>query len=345
MALGLRSDEVPATPLTSGRSPATIPLAILGDSNSHSYQDDVAFKPGSEARGGAFRSRTFNWVEVLARLRSNEVDPGPWVTWGSPGMLAAARDMLGLSVGRAPRKQDYLYNFANSGAGCGNLMSGRFRQAPRLVQLMDAEPARWQRGVVVVRMGLNDWAAHLDTLAENPAAASVVDVTARCTDQIREVVSLIHARHPATKILIVGIANEADDPAFVDRFGTARESANIDKALGEFNGALRKLAGTTPNTAYFDDAAWLVERWGRRDAEGKPDYKPVVIGNQLTVTNTAGDEPTNALVSDHHGGLVWHALWAQSLIVRLRDAFQLPISPITDQELADFVMPLTQPAK
>lgn len=54
----------------------TIALAVLGDSSSHSYQDSKSFPLGSTSRGGAFRARTFQWTEVLARLRGNELNPG-----------------------------------------------------------------------------------------------------------------------------------------------------------------------------------------------------------------------------------------------------------------------------
>ncbi|MEJ7687647.1 MAG: hypothetical protein WKG52_11990 [Variovorax sp.] len=136
-----------------GNSSAAIPLAVLGDSNSHSYQDQISFPADSKERGGARRPQTFQWTEVLARMRGHELDLGPWVTWGRPGLVARAREWVGLPGGRAPKKQDYRYNFANSGAACKNLMKGRFRQAPRLVALMDEEPERWKRGVVVMRIG------------------------------------------------------------------------------------------------------------------------------------------------------------------------------------------------
>ncbi|AOO82264.1 hypothetical protein [Bosea vaviloviae] len=93
--------------------PTTIALAVLGDSSSHSYQDNLSFPPGSADRGGAFRARTFQWTEVLARLRGNELNPGPWVRWGQPGRVAWLRGAIGLHAGRTPRKEDYLYNFAS----------------------------------------------------------------------------------------------------------------------------------------------------------------------------------------------------------------------------------------
>ena len=340
-----RADSLPPGALTQDRPANAVALAVLGDSNSHSYQDSLAFPPGSPLRGGAQRSRTFNWVEVLARLRGREVDPGPWLVWGSSGLLASGREALGLDGGRAPRKLDYLYNFANSGAGCDDLMVGRHRQAPRLVALMDKEPARWQRGVVVIRIGLNDWSPLLQAQARGEQAGVVDAAIARCRQRFSEAIGLIRARHAATRILVVGIGNEIDDPGQFEYFRSAAEIERIGRALERFNGALKEMAARTPNAAFFDDAAWFRARWGQRGPQGQPDYRSVRVGPDFFVANTAGDAPQNALVADHHAGLVWNALWAQSLVARLREAFGVPVTPIGDEELWAFLRPLVRLAK
>lgn len=322
-----------------------IPFAVLGDSNSHSYQDSVTFAPGSTERGGTFRPYTLNWTEVIARLRPDEFDSGPWLVWRNGGLFERVRQKLGLGEARAPGKQDYLYNFANSGTSCAALMRGRYRQAPRLVALMDQEPDRWAHGVVVIRMGLNDWAPYLDVIAQNPAAPIVLAATQRCAEQTRKAIDLIQTAHPGTRVMVVGIANESDDPGYGTRFRSASESNNISRALNDFNDALKRLTQGRENTAFFDDAAWFAHRWGAREADGTPAYKTVTVGKDLKVTNTAGDAPQNALMADHHPGLVWNVLWAQSLILRLREAFDLPLTPITDKEIEDFVLPLARAGK
>ncbi|WID99322.1 hypothetical protein QO058_14435 [Bosea vestrisii] len=68
-----------------------------------------------------------------------------------------------------------------------------------------------------------------------------------------------------------------------------------------------------------------------------PKYRAVVVGGKLRITNTIGDEPSNAVLADDHAGLVWNALWAQSLVMRLREVFDLPLTLITDDELVRFV--------
>jgi hypothetical protein len=327
-------------PGTANPPSASIPLAVLGDSNSQSYQDFDWFPASSNERGGAFRSRTFQWTEVLARIRGRQLDLGPWVRWGRPGVVARGREWIGLRGGRAPSKEDYLYNFANSGASCKNLMEGRFRQAPRLVELMNEDPARWARGVVVIRIGANSWGGQLDVQANDPSAPETRRTVAYCTGEIRKAIGLIHASHPTTRILLVGIGNEADDPGNSEDWRSASATTNIRTALLEFNSSIRELTLGDPRLAYFDDLAWFESRWGSRDSAGTPAYKTFAVGPKLRITNSAGDEPNNLFLGDHHLGVVANALWAQALVAFLKNTFGLPLTPVSDDELLRFLDPL-----
>jgi len=321
----------------------TIALAVLGDSSSHSYQDSKSFPLGSTSRGGAFRARTFQWTEVLARLRGNELNPGPWVEWGRSNQVAWFRRLIGLPSGRAPMKEDYLYNFASSGATCGNLMGGplhRFGQAPQLVALMGRDPERWRNGVIVIRIGNNDWSAVLDDQARDPNASRVRATAAYCLEQITAALKLIRATHSDTRILLVGVDNEANEPGTFDRYRSAIAVANIQTAFDKFNARLRELVGNDDRIGFFDLGAWFQNLWGRRGPDGAPEHKVVVVGGKLRVTNTIGDEPSNAVLADDHGGLVLNALWAQSLVLSLRQIFDLRLTPISDDELARFAFAL-----
>lgn len=323
--------EAPAT--------AAIPLAVMGDSGSHSYQDSVQFN-SSQERGGALRPQTFQWTEVLGRLRPDELDLGPWVRWGWPTPVAQVGEWLGLHAGRAPRKEDYLYNFAMSGAGCQNLLGNRNRQAPRLVALMNAHPERWRNGVVVIRIGGADFQSQLDLEARDPTAPEVRALVDFCAREIRRTVELIHSSHPSTRIVLVGVPGEADDPLQSHRWQSAVEMANIRASLSLFNGAIRQLATGNPLISFFDDAAWLTRQVGERTADGKPDYKTIAIGPNLRVTNTVGDDPRNTVLADDHNGVVLNTLWAQSLVQHLIDAFGKPLTPIGDEEVVRFLEPL-----
>ncbi|MBU2407944.1 MAG: hypothetical protein KKC79_04755 [Gammaproteobacteria bacterium] len=208
---------------------------------------------------------------------------------------------------------------------------------------MDRSPERWKNGVVVIRIGLNNWQGLLDVQAQDPNSAQSQAAIDYCSEQIGDAIALIRKSHPTTHILLVGIGNEADDPGNFERWQSVSESANIRSALDRFNGEIRRLAETSPGVAFFDDSAWFRQLWGARDAQGKPDYRTVDVGAGIRVTNTVGDDPHNALLEDRHAGLVWNALWAQALVERLREAFQLPLTPIANDELAQFLQPLVKP--
>ena len=337
----------PAMPADEAASTAGIPFAVLGDSNSHAYQDGIAFPPGSGARGGEFHATTLQWTEVLARLRGSEIDPGPWVEWGRSGILAQAGTVLGLPLGRVPRKQDHLHNFAVSGAVCSHLTEGTQRQARRLAALMADDAERWRRGVVVIRIGLNDWAGLMDAQARTPDAADAPetrDTIARCTGHMAEAIRQVRAVQPEVRIVLVGVANEAADPETFGQWRSRTEIARINAALKRFNADIRALAEATPRTVFFDDDAWVRKTWGSRDAEGRPAYKTVSIGSALRVTNTTGDAPEHAVLADHHSGLVYNTLWAQSFVERLREGFGLPLTPIGDEEVVRFVEALVAKA-
>lgn len=345
LVLGAWPDSTLADGATGKSSMTAVPIAVLGDSGSQSYQDPVSFPLERGERGGALRSRTFQWTEVLDRLRGNQLDSGPWMQWGRPGVTTLGREWLGLDGARAPAKQDFLYNFANSGAGCDNLMRGRFQQAPRLVALMNQTPERWQRGVVVIRIGQNDWGAQIDVEARDPMAPRLDQSISNCRGEIAAAIALIRATHPLTHILVVGVVNEADDPEHMARFRSASETQNLRVALDRFNGMLRDLTVNAPGLAYFDDAAWFEARWGRRGTEGQWAFDAVQIGTTLRVDYAAGDDPRNALLNDHHGGLAWNTLWAQALVERLNEAFNLKLTPITDDEVERFLAPLVRPVQ
>lgn len=319
---------------------AKVSLAVMGDSNSLSYQDRVSL-PNPEQRGGVHRERTLQWGEVIARLRSDEVDPGPWEVSGVSNPSLRWLDVLGIPVARAPRKQDYRYNFANDGADCAQLMSTRRRQAPRLVALMNQEPARWAHGVVVIRIGLSDLFKVMDVQAQTPGVAAVQAAVQGCLSRYRDAVALIRSHHPRTHIVLVNAFEDSQDAAFLERWQSAREIGNIARMFDEYDAGLRAIVSSVPHTSFFDDRAWFRRHWGSRDADGRPAYKTVAIGPDLRVTHSVGDAPRHSMLADDHNGLVWNVLWAQALVAHLNDVAKLPISPISDTEVERFVLSLT----
>ena len=328
-----------APPLASSNSVKTpIRIAIMGDSDSAAYQDRYSFPPGSTDRGDSYRPYTLQWTEVLTRLRSAQLDMGPWGLWGQRKPFAQLFDLLGMSS-RSPKKEDSLYNFAASGAVCDDLITGPFRQAPRLAELIAQDPNGWADAITVIRMGGNDIGHHpmLQLVAKEPTAPAFLERVANCVRRTREAVDLLHEAQPTLRIVIVGPFNDTDDPYSREEWHSATEQANLRRAFSFFIDDLRKLTAGNSRLHFMDDRPWFIRRWGERDANGNPTYKTVRIEGVLDVTHTVGDEPTHSVMKDDHNGLVWNTFWAQALVEELNTAWQLGIPPITESEIAGFI--------
>lgn len=311
-------------------------LAILGDSDSQAYQDTVSFPAGSPWRGGPHRPQTWQWSEILAQLRGDQLDLGPWSIWGAPQTLALLQDAIGLG-GRSPRKMDHQYNFAQSGAGCEALV--HYRMARRLVKLMDQAPQAWLDSIVVIRIGINDLGTReaLQALSADPMDHQVQARIASCIAQHTQAIELIHAHHPRTRIVLVGLFNNMDWPPYAALWQTAQARAHIRQGLAVFNTALQRLAAQDSRLAYFDDEAWFANHWGTRDAQGHPAYRPVTPDGLHPTTHSQGDALTHATLADGHAGTVWNLLWTQALIDLIHQRFDTRILPLADAELARFV--------
>jgi len=135
------------------------------------------------------------------------------------------------------------------------------------------------------------------------------------------------------------VLSNADWSIEFDNWQSAKEIANIDAGMNLFANGMRKLAATNRHVAFLDDRAWFSSLWGTRDDRGRPLYKTVHLSPGWAITNTSGDDPHNAVLSDGHAGVVWNTLWAQHLVTFLNAAFGLHIKPITDAEVIDFLQP------
>lgn len=323
-------------PSQTQRRTQPIRLAILGDSDSQAYQDTVSFPAGSPWRGGEHRPQTWQWSEILAQLRGDQLDLGPWGVWGAPQTLALLQDATGLG-GRSPRKMDHQYNFAQSGAGCDALV--RYRMARRLVQLMDQAPQAWLDSIVVIRIGINDLGTReaLQALSADPMDHQVQARIAFCIAQHTQAIGLIHAHHPRARIVLVGLFNNMDWPPYAALWQTAQARTHIRQGLAVFNTALQRLAAQDSRLAYFDDEAWFASHWGTRDAQGHPAYHTVNPDGLHPTTHSQGDALTHATLADGHAGTVWNLLWTQALIDLINQRVNTRILPLADTELARFV--------
>jgi hypothetical protein len=323
---------------TSADRARIVPLGVLGDSDSHAYQDRIRFGKRPDARGGAFRSITFQWTEILHLLRPQDLDPGRWGSWGTRRFVAVAQRAIGLP-GRTPKKEDFQYNFAISGSVCADLLHGPEAQLPQLLQLMGQNSDRWQDGVIVVRMGMNDFGHEnsLNGLAGARANESVLATIDSCVQTIRETVSRIRNEFPRVRIVLVGIFDNSNWVRLHDRWVATQDLQNIRSGLDRFDLALQSIVAGDTNLAFFNDRAWFSSHWGDRDESGNPDYGVVRLDGGFETRNSEGDDPGNATLADGHAGLVWNALWAQALVDLLNVRFQSGMPPITDFEISQFI--------
>jgi len=323
-------------------------LAVIGDSDSQGFQNIYDPKLPEVPRGGKYHDTSLQWTEVLAKLRGKQLDLGDWGVHGMSGRLARTIEWVGLagaaeSFGwevRAPIKRDHRYNFAYAGNGCADLFGGWSRQVPRLVRLMDAEPDRWRSGVVVIKIGGNDFSndiANLDRLAENPASPDVRRRMDYCLGEIRRAVTTIHQGHPQTRIVLGGVFNNAHWDKYLDHWHSATMLTNISTGLDYFDAALQRMVDADSRLAFFSDRKWFEALWGSRGSDGMPNYRALALSPTIKITNTSGDEPVNAGLADGHAGLVWNTKWAQALVVLVDERFGLQITPIADDEVLKFV--------
>ena len=316
-------------------------MAVLGDSDSHGYHDTVSFPVGGSARGGVHRSTTFQWTEVLARLRSDQLDLGPKQVWGHRRSWVA--EMLGWAglPSRYPVKDDLLFDMAISGAVCADLMRGPYRQAPRLLALMNREPQRWREGIVVIRIGINDLgdADTLEALARDPRDAAVAARIASCAAHVREAVALIGEKHSGVRFVISGLFNNVHWARNHGRWQSPQALASIAHGLAPFDQQMRGIAAGLKAAAFFDDQRWFDQIWGGRGPQGQPAYRLVRLGRNLGVSNSDGDNPRHATLADGHAGAVWNALWARALLALINERFATGLRPLADDEIGALLDP------
>lgn len=327
------------TPLTSPKAeapPQSIPLAILGDSDSHSYQDTASFPEGGPDRGGRYRAQTWQWGELLSRLRGDHLDLGPWGTWGTRGVIAKAQDKLGWS-GRFPRKMDYRHNLAVSGAVCQDL--SRARMVKQLIDLMNENPQRWQKGIVVIRIGVNDVGARqaLSAWAQNGQDPKLMGQVQACVDQYKQAVASIWQVHPHVRFVLVGLFDNSNWAPLVDKWQDPVALQNIAMGLNAFNSPLKQFAQQDKRLSFFDDQAWFRQHWGARAPDGSPRYGVARIDGRWSTPNTSGDSPDHANVLDGHAGTIWNLLWTQALVRHINMAFSTGVPDIRDQDLAHYL--------
>jgi hypothetical protein len=309
----------------------SIPLAVLGDSDSHIYRDPVL----GVRRGGAYHDVTFQWTEILARLRPGAFDMGELGNFGSGRRVARVRVALGMEAS-APRKYDYRYNYAESGATCASLRW----QSLYLASAMRRAPRRWENGLVVIKLGVNDLGqrAMLPVHAADGLSADAGGRIRACMSEMAGAIGRIRSASGSVRVLLVGIADDSSWPPGSTPWRSDEEVRRIRLVLDAFDDALRDLAGA-PGVAFMDDRSWYYRWWADRGADGHPRRSSRSLGGVTPVTNTQGDHPSNLMLQDGHGGTVAMGFWAREFIQAVNAAFALGAPPLLDEEIARLVDP------
>ncbi len=313
--------------------PRRVRLAVIGNSDSHAYHDSVTFPTGSPLRGGD--RRAWQWTELVARWRGDAIDQGAWGVRGWSPRVAHALSLVGVAV-RAPRKQDFAFNVATSGATCATLGAPR-GQVAQLAAAITDDAAAWAGGIVLIRIGINDLggADALEAVAAHGLSARDQAAIGGCVAAVRDAVTRLRAVQPALRFLLVGIADNANWPPNLGRFRGAEAMRHLAAYHDAYDDGVRGIVAATPGAQFWDDRAWFAGHFGGRAPDGTPAYRAVEIGG-VRVTVSQGDDPAHLVVADGHAGSLVNALWARDLVVRLARDFGVAVAPVTDAELAAF---------
>ncbi len=321
-------------------------LAVLGDSDSHSYQDSIWFPADSQQCGGKYHAIAFQWTEVLAQLRPQQIDQGRWDVWGARGRIAKLLHHVGLTV-RTPRKQDFEYNYAWSGARCDDLLDPVDGQAHQLLADIRSQPAQWRDSVVVIRIGINDLGVReaMDRFAREGDHGRSMQLVDHCVSQIEQTTRLIASMQPQIKVMLVGIFDNAYWLANIGRWRDHGERKNIEAVLDHYDNALRALAKNDSQIGFFDDRAFFIDHFHPQLENGEEYFDSVMlgpssIGERFAIHYRQGDKPLNALLADGHAGTAYNALWAKALIDQINRDFALSLPSINQTEIIDLVVRL-----
>jgi hypothetical protein len=303
-----------------------IPIAMLGDSGSQGY--------GDTRHGGAYHDITWGWPDIWALRRPSEVDLGHVDEWGTSYRIAKIRARLGLPA-RSPTRYDFDNNYAESGMFCESLLQSEDQTARWLLDRMRREPARWNRGLVIIRMGLMDFGLpdSLDIWSKTGLDARARSRVGGCLEPIRTVVAEIR-KLGAARVALIGISRIYNLPGGDDRWPEHVQLQRIEEVLAYYDAQLGKLAERDDLVAFVDDMQWFRDRLG--------DQLTGTLGSTFMLEGKAiyralGDEPDNLLVKDTHFGTVYNGLWLNSLIAQLNARFGLGFTPITEAEILQMI--------
>lgn len=315
------------------REPGRIPLAVLGDSDSHAYHDAVWSDPSG--RGGIeFHDVTYQWTEILAVTRPGELDPGRWGTWGLGPKGSLLQSWLGGS-GRSPRKMDFERVYAISGAGCDGL------NPQWLAAAIAADPEHWSAGVVLVRIGINsllrDW--QIEEYAATGLSPESSRSVQHCVAEIKAAVDLIRGKSSQVAIALVGLFDEHETPELTGRWPEDEQLARIGEVIDDFDSRVREIAAADARAVFIEDREWFAQTWIKSGQGSGREDRTFSLGGSRAVGFSQGDQPYHLQLGDGHGGTVVNGLFARHVQRTLNQKLGLGLSPLLDAEIADLADP------
>ncbi len=281
------------------RAQPPLRIGIIGDSSSDEYR-------GTDNRGGAYASVTFNWLELLVRYRA--VDAGVWGSYSEP------------------RRVGYANNWSRTAATTATMLSTG--QHTGLAAQVDAGAI----DAVIVWIGSNDFAPYngnyLSIYNGTIAGAALDAKIAALVDRVTLALNTVRRTRPVP-VVIVTIGDWNNSPLILNNsaYSDPTKRARVTAAIQSTNQHLRLLAAQN-GAAVFDTDAFTAA------------LLPRVVNGYLAVGSEqirlfgVGDEPHNGLLGDSiHAGTIMNGLLANEVIAALNTVSPYPLLPFSDSEL------------
>jgi len=277
----------------------TIQLGVLGDSGVDSYR-------GTDNRGGDYAAITFGPVDLLVLLRG--FDCGEWGNYDEP------------------RRTDYAYNWARSGATSTTMISGG--QHTGLASQVTAGSPR----LCWIRIGSNDFRFSSDnyqnTYNGSLSGESLQTVIDQCVSNVFIAADTLISASP---LGIVGqlFPRRTAAEAAAAGFSNATYHQRVTDALNEINDGI--ISGfNNRSIPYRDQSVWNdIYVYDNGNNIGFD------VWDERIISDSNGDEPHHALLSDNeHLGTIANGLWVNYMLLEpLNEAYGLNIRFLKPWEL------------
>ncbi len=291
-SVGLFAALSPSTPAWGG---TPLSIGVMGDS----YSDEYQFYP-------PHRSRSRNWVEILARARG--LNFGAFAT--------ASRD--------EPRNQGFAHNWARSDAETADLI--RDGQHTGLAK----QVSRGEVGVVVVFIGGNDF---IHALASEERDRVADQVSHRAIANLDLAVKTILEASPRVQVFIATLPDIVELPMFAAPIRAGRLSPKVasafSNAISRYNWHIRQSTMANPRIALVD-LALATQLAPRPDSD-----HVIVVGRRLDWIRPANDLDHAFLADSRHISTLVQGMLANYVVSALNARLEARIKPLSLREILE----------